>query len=238
MSSTYDPHEPKIFRRGITDVRVIAAYKHFESLRLTGKACHISKDTVVSVLKRNGIEQKKTAKLSTKASYNPINKYSSFAKWHEKHAKDKDLPNGVTAMAKLAGVSVDTVKCYFYRRRKAAGKILRSLPDLRHLHLVFEDIEGKTFESNHLVEYRFVIDRYSERAALQGTVSFPDPAYEVTAVIPSIEVFASRVKEAFTSAQERSTQPGKPPKDRHAPERRPRASHTSPEGSLEGSQDN
>lgn len=233
MSSTYDPHEPKILRRGISEQRVIAAYRHFNSLRLAGKACGISKDTVVAVLKRNGIEQTKAVRLPASASYNPKNRYSDFAKWHKEHARDTDLPNSVTAMAKLAGVSVDTVKCYFYRRRKAASKILRALPDIRHLALTLEDIEGKTFESKHLTEYRYVIDRYSERAALQGTVSFNDPAYEVTAVIPSIETFASRVKAAFTSAQERSTQPGKPPKSRREPKRQPPASHTSPEGSPE-----
>jgi hypothetical protein len=238
VSSTYDPHEPKIFRRGISDARVIAAYKHFGSLRLAGKACNIAKDTVVAVLKRNGIEQKKTTVLPPKASYNPKKIYSDFAKWHKLHASDTDLPNSISAMAKLAGVSADTVKCYFYRRRKAAAKILRALPDLRHLALTLEDIEGKTFETKHLVEYRYVIDRYSERAALQGKVSFPDPAYEVTAVIPSIELFASRIREAATSAPASSSPQGKPARDRRAKAHPPRAERTGPEESPAEPSDN
>jgi lambda repressor-like predicted transcriptional regulator len=174
--------------------KVIAAYKHFGSLRLAGKACGISKDTVKEVLRRSGISQQRSATLPPKASYNPKRLYSDFALWHRAHAKDKDLPTSVTALAKLAGVSVDTVKCYFYRRRKQAAKILRALPDLRKLDLQFEDIEGKLFKSKHLVEYRYIIDRYSERAAIQGELGFVDPAYEVTAIIPSIELFALRIK--------------------------------------------
>jgi hypothetical protein len=207
--SDYDRKELKILKRGISAEKVIAAYKHFGSLRKTGKACHISKDTVAYVLERYGVEQKITTMLPAKASYNPKNFYSVFALWHKEHAQDVDLPSSVTAMAKLANVSIDTVKCYFYRRRKQAALILRSLPDLRHLPLTLEDIGGKVFESKNLVEYRYVIDRYSERGALQGKVSFPDPAFEVTALIPSIELFASRVRELATSTPERSTRPRK-----------------------------
>ena len=192
--SDYDPHELKIVRRGVSVQKVIAAYKHFGSLRLAGKACGIAKDTVAEVLRREGIEQIRTTKLPSKISYNPKKMYSDFAKWHKSHMKDNALPRSISAMAKLAGVSANTVKCYFYRRRKQAAKILHELPDLRHLNLQFEDIEGKSFASHDLVEYRFVIDRYSERAALQGTIGFTDPAYEVTAIIPSIEQFAERIR--------------------------------------------
>ena len=214
--SDYDPREMKIFRRGISPQKVIAAYQHFGSLRLAGKACGIAKDTVLAVLKRYGIEQKRSVVLPQKASYNPKKLYSDFAKWHKDHAKDKNLPSSVTAMARLAGVSVDTVKCYFYRRRKAAGMLLRELPDLRHLSLSLQDIEGKVFETKSLVEYRYVIDRYSERAAIQGKIGIPDPAYEVTAVIPSIEIFAMRVRQAAISSQASSSMQAKHAKDHPA----------------------
>ena len=53
--SDYDPKELKILRRGVTVKKVIAAYRHFGSLRLAGDACGISKDTVAEVLRREGI---------------------------------------------------------------------------------------------------------------------------------------------------------------------------------------
>jgi transposase len=198
---SYDRHELKIIRRGVSPQKVISAYKYFASLRKAAKACNISKDTVVAVLKRYGIPQKKITRLPQKASYNPRKLYSAFALWHKVHAKDKNLPNSVSEIAKLAGVSADTVKCYFYRRRKAAAALLQSLPNLRDLDLTLEDIEGNDFQTKSLTEYRYVIDKYSERAAMQGKVFIEGTtAFEVTAIIPSIEQFVSRVRAIATSA--------------------------------------
>jgi hypothetical protein len=193
MNNTYDKHEIKVFRHGLSPRKVIAAYKHFGSLRKAAKVCSISKDTVREILKRYEVPQITKASLPKRASYNPKKLYSDFALWHKAHANDKDLPTSVTAIALLAGVSSDVVKCYFYRRRKDAARILNELPDLRKLPIDLEDIEGKIFSTKKLKSYRFAIDRFSERAALQGFVK-NDPEREVTALIPSITVFAKRVR--------------------------------------------
>jgi hypothetical protein len=198
MSDEYDRKELKIVRRGISVQKVLAAYAHFGSLRLVGKACNISKDTVKNVLDRYHIPQQKRISMPEKVSYNPKRLYSNFALWLQDHSKEIPeiaLYGGLKEIERLSGASADTVKCYFYRRRKQAAKILRLLPDLRKLDLSLEDIEGKVFETKNLVEYKYLIDRYSERAALQGKIAFPDPAYEITAIIPSIELFAKRIKE-------------------------------------------
>jgi hypothetical protein len=192
MSDDYNPNEMKIIKRGVSVSKVLAAYKHFGSLRPTAKACGISKDTVKEVLKRNGVAQTKKTYLPKRASYNPKKLYSDFALWHKEHANDKDLPSSVQELAQLAGVSADTVKCYFYRRRKQAAKILQDLPNLANLNITLEDIEGKNFNTQNLLEYRYVIDRYSERAALQGKLDGESPI-EVTAIIPSITIFAKRI---------------------------------------------
>jgi hypothetical protein len=193
MSDGYDRHEIKVFRRGLKPQKVIAAYKHFGSLRKTAKVCGISKDTVKEILERYEVVQITKANLPKKASYNPKKFYSDFALWHKAHANDKDLPTSVTAIAALAGVTSNIVKCYFYRRRKDAAKLLNGLPDLRKLALLLEDIEGKSFSTKKLRNYRFAIDRFSERAALQGFLK-DEPDHEVTAIIPSITVFADRVR--------------------------------------------
>ena len=188
--SNFDPHEMKIIHRGVSIEKVIAAYKHFGSLRKAASACSISKDTVKAVLIRYKVPQPR-ATLPSKASYNPKNLYSDFAKWHKAHAADKNLPHGRADIAKLAGVSVNVVKCYFYRRRRAARKMLSSLPDLRKLSVPLEDIEGVKFDSLKLTSYRYAVERYSQRAALQGNLK---AVGEVTVLIPSIEQFAGRVK--------------------------------------------
>ena len=188
--SEYDPHEMKIIRRGVSIEKVIAAYKHFGSLRKAAHVCNISKDTVNAVILRYKVPHL-VASLPTKASYNPRTHYSTFAKWHQAHASDPNLPHSLGGIAKLSGVNANVVKCYFYRRRKDARKILMSLPDLRKLSLTLEDIEGKTFNSRELEMYRYAIDRYSARAALQGKLEYIG---EVTVLIPSIEQFAKRVK--------------------------------------------
>jgi hypothetical protein len=188
--SDYDPHELKIIRRGVSIDKVIAAYRHFGSLRKTAAVCKISKDTVAAVILRYKVPHL-VATLPSQASYNPRTRYSTFAKWHKAHSGDPALPHSLAALAKLSGENTNVVKCYFYRRRKEARKILSSLPDLRKLKLSLEDIEGHVFRSSGLENYRYAIDRYSERAALQGELELFG---EVTVLIPSIDQFAKRVK--------------------------------------------
>jgi len=185
----YDRHELKIIRRGVSIDKVIAAYKHFGSLRKAAAVCHISKDTVKAVLRRYNVEGV-SASLPKKASYNPRTHYSTFAKWHQAHVDDPGLPYSRSELAKLAGVSVEVVHCYFYRRRKDARKLLASLPDLRDLDIPLQDIEGVNFKSYELSHYRYAIDRYARRAAIQGSIELTG---EVTILIPSIELFARRV---------------------------------------------
>jgi len=222
--SDYDRREMKIVRRGVSLDKVVAVYRHFGSLRKTGQVCGIAKDTVAAVLRRRGIELVQTVALPQNPSHSPKRKYSTFAKWHVEHIHDSDIPNSVSAIAKLAGVSADTVKCYFYRRRRAAAKILGALPNLRHLDLVLEDIEGKTFETKYLVDYKYIVDWNSERAAIQGRVTFPDPAYEATALIPSIEQFAARVRAISASA--RLSAPKKPSTSRPEKPQRQTPAHS------------
>jgi len=222
MSDEYDRHELKTVRHGLKIEKVIAAYQHFGSLRKAAKACGISKDTVVTILKRSGVAQTHMAVLPDKASYNPLSIYSKFAVWHKDHAHDKNLPSSIQGLAKLAGVSCDTVKCYFYRRRKIVSDMLKTLPDLRKLELTLIDIEGNEFNSKRLLEYKYEIDRYSERANVRGTVEFLDPAYEVIVPIASVEQFVRRVKAIATSSRVSSSRKGKPSSSR--PSRAPKPS--------------
>lgn len=208
MSENYDRHEMKIIRRGVSVKKVIAAYRYFGSLRKAASACGISKDTVNAVLLRYEVEKAKHAVLPASASYNPKTRYSDFAKWHKAHADEEDLPHSVSGLAALAKVNPNVVKCYFYRRRQGARKILRSMPNLMALPIILEDIEGARIKTSDLADYHFAIDRYSEKAVLQGHMK-GDGAIEVTVLIPSIEVFASRVKKA-TSKSERLSPQGKP----------------------------
>lgn len=192
--SDYDPHELRVVRNGLNPQKVIAAYNHFGSLGKTAKACGISKTAVTHVLQRYGTGQKKKAKLPGKVALAPNKKYTDFARWHSAHLNDPDLPYGITAIAKLAGVSVDTVKCYLYRRRRMAAKALASLPDLRKLPIALEDIEGNVFETSSLVEYRYVIDRFAAKAAICGKI-LECSTGEITAIIPSIEQFCNRIRD-------------------------------------------
>jgi hypothetical protein len=193
--SNYDRHELKIIRRGVSIDKVITAYKHFGSFRKAGEVCGISKDTVDEVIKRYNVPRL-VAVLPKKTSYNPRTHYSDFAKWHQAHVEDADLPHSLAEFAKRSGVNVNVVKCYFYRRRKDARKILANLPDLRKLNLQLQDIEGHVFDSSGLGDYHYAIDRYSQRAALQGKLG----EVEVTVLIPSIDRFASRVRKLNASA--------------------------------------
>ncbi len=189
MNGDYDPHELKIIRRGVSIKKVIAAYKHFGSLREAGRRCGISADTVAEVLRRNNVSQLNAA-LPKKLSYYPRRGYSKFAKWVQAHKDDANLPYSVKAIASLADVSYETARCFFRRRRACARKILESLPDLRDFHASLEDIEERQFFTDELASYHYAIERYAQRAVLQGKIA----TGEVTVLIPSIEQFAARVK--------------------------------------------
>lgn len=190
----YDPHEMKVIRRGVSPSKVIALYKHFGSLRPVAKICGIAPATVSAVLKRYGISQTSKVSMPKKVSYSSRKLYGDFAMWLKLHSEDDNLPSSVSALAKLSGTSIDSVKCYFYRRRKQSAKILRSLPDLRKLQLSVEDIGGRSYLTKDLINYHYVIDRYSEKAAIQGTILYLGTVCEITAIIPSIEQFAERVR--------------------------------------------
>ena len=177
----------------VSTSKLIAAYRHFGSLRPAARSCGISKDLARKILMAQGVEKPK-AFFPKKPSYNPKRRYSDFAKWHKDHASDPNLPFSLKEIASLAGVSENVARCYFYRRRKQARAILSELPDLRKVNLVLEDIEGKKFSSRTLGPYHYAIHRYSERAAIQGTVE----GKEVTVVIASIDQFASRVRKAIS----------------------------------------
>jgi len=146
------------------------------------------------VLIRFGVKAPGTV-LPRKASYHPKRQYSDFAKWHKAHLDDRGLPHSLTALASLAGVNVNVVKCYFYRCRKKAREELSSLPDLRTVPILLEDIEGLVFDSRSLASYHYAIDRFSQKAALQGTLK---DVGEVTVLIPSVEMFVKRVKKALS----------------------------------------
>jgi hypothetical protein len=120
MSSTYDPHELKIIRRGVSIDKVIAAYKHFGSYRKAAEVCGIAKGTVKAVVERYHVVAL-PASLPRKASYHPKRHYSDFAKWHKAHMNDKNLPHSLAEFASLANSNVNIVKCYFYRCRKETG---------------------------------------------------------------------------------------------------------------------
>jgi hypothetical protein len=195
MSSTYDPHELKIIRRGVSIDKVIAAYKHFGSYRKAAEVCGIAKGTVKAVVERYHVVAL-PASLPRKASYHPKRHYSDFAKWHKAHMNDKNLPHSLAEFASLANSNVNIVKCYFYRCRKETRRVLTSLPDLRTLDVALEDIEGKLVSSATLESYHYAIDRFSQRVALQGKCK--DGA-EVTVLIPSVEQFASRVRKLTAS---------------------------------------
>ena len=193
--SDYNPHELKIIRRGVSIDKVIAAYKHFGSYRKAAIVCNISKDTVKTVVLRYNVKAD-SAKIPNKASYHPKRHYSDFAKWHKAHINDKNLPHSISEFASLSGVNVNIVRCYFYRCRKESRRVLSELPDLRKLSIILEDIEGKTFSSSEIKSYQYAIDRYSQRAAIQGALA---TGAEVTVLIPSIEKFSSRIKKLSTS---------------------------------------
>jgi len=232
--STYDPHELRIKRRGVSIDKVIAAYKHFGSLRKAAKVCGISKDTVKSVIRRYNITLPEV-QLPSEASYNPKTHYSDFAIWHKEHAHDEGLPHSIAGLAKLSGVKPNVVKCYFYRRRKEAREILNALPDLRLLDVPLKDIEGMIVKSNEFLTYRYAIDRYSERAAIQANAEYIG---EVTILIPSIDQFASRIRKLTSEVE------GPGASKSHSPSGRPRM-HSRPEapsqpekpGSLEEPQE-
>jgi hypothetical protein len=188
----YDPKATRVYKQGITAQKVIAAFKHFGSLRMAGKVCGISKETVKRILKEHEVALTPKAIPPEKVNYDPTKPYSPLAKWLKEHSDDKDFPRSFKIIAERSGATRDSVKCYFYRRRKEAAKLLRKLPDLRKVSVELVDLEEKPFLTTSLSSYTYSIDRFASCAVLTGKFAASDKAM-VAAVIPSIETFAKRV---------------------------------------------
>lgn len=194
----YDNHELKTVRHGTSPKKVIAAYKHFGSFRKAAESCGVNKGTAKLIISRYAPDLLAHAKLPPKASYNVRNVYSKFAKWHKANADNEQLTRSLGEMAKLAGVSSDTVKCYFYRRRKSAAKLLKSLPKLQDIELELDDLEGSAFSTKSIIAYHFAIDRYSEKATIVGTRKIAESEIPFVAIVPSIELFVKRIKDELS----------------------------------------
>lgn len=218
----------KTVKRGISEERVVATYRHFKSLRKTGEICGIDKDTVRRILKFHEVEY--TAKPNVSYLRRGNVPYSSFIKWLRAQPEGVKLPRSANELAKLSGITANTIRCYFYRRRKIVKQSLESLADLRKLDIELVDFLGETYSSRDIVSYNFSLDRYSLIGTLVARLK-DDTNREFP--IPDVTLFAKRVNEVSESTLPKKTHPS----NRHSSSHRASSKHSETEVTPEQTSD-
>lgn len=131
-----------------------------KSLTATSRALGIDYKTLKRVLRDNNIDYSTPRKV-TLNYHRTDNNRSKFAQWLKEHP-DAKLPANMKEISRITGLSYDTVRCYFRRRRDATQKLLESLPDLRTLPgLIIENELGHNIRTDDIKKYRYYWDRYN-----------------------------------------------------------------------------
>lgn len=120
--------KPKIMqkRKDLFIEKVWRAYQSFGSCRKAAPYLGVSYQTVRRYLKEAGYELHKRGGEHAKGKSIPSYHFGCLANWLREHPGEK-LPRSPQDIAELTGCSLNAVKSYLYRRRKAARKASSSV---------------------------------------------------------------------------------------------------------------
>jgi len=148
-------------QRGMTDERIVQAYKYAGNIRKAAQVLRISRDSVGRVLKERGVSKPAGGSFK-KGHYYPSLHTGCFAEYLKRHPNVK-LPRSSKAMAYITGCSVDAVKSYLYRMRRFERRRAKALPDLRTLPIALVSRGGDPFLTSDCERYDLRVDDYDFR---------------------------------------------------------------------------
>ena len=147
--------------------RIKRTYQVIQSTRKVAELLGISHDSVLRSLHDQGVEVKRQSQQTlARAKTRPLaRRYSRIAVWLERH-KDRRLPRSYAKLSQVSGATVDSIKCFLYRRRKKLMKVLEELPSLRDKRIVLVTTEDVKVRGDEVLSYEWHIDRFSLEVSL------------------------------------------------------------------------
>lgn len=190
-SGTKKKTRTRVVRTPMLERRIILAYNRYPSLRQTATLVGASKDFVLAVLRKHGIDSRAKTTARVRLTGREGRETGRIAKWLRENA-DRKLPRDYRHIARRAGVSYNALKCYFYRRRRQIKIELDSIPSLQALNATLRTPLGKDVSTAAFATYRFLIDRFSLEVWLEARLENGEIA---AFPIPKWEDFVKRAKE-------------------------------------------
>ena len=129
---------------------LIKLYKEYGTITAVAKFLNMNRKTLNSYYRKYNIPITKGHPKNTSHK-----KWNSLMKWYKEN--QITLPRSVTKIAKLSGCSIDSVKCFFYRKRKEMKNFIASLPDLRKTQIKIKGI----FPINYAKSYELTFDKWT-----------------------------------------------------------------------------
>jgi len=179
--------------------RVRKTYVALGSLRKTAKALDTSYGTIRRALIDSGGVPKVSHPRVWRDKDSREKSYGRIASWLASHG-DRKIPRDYHALSLASGASIDGIKCYFYRRRKAIRERLRLLPDLRDPRIALTDDRGRLTRGDQIARYEYHVDRFSLEVGIVATTTGGESIF--LPVVPPMKLreFRAQVKAALSGA--------------------------------------
>ena len=151
-------------RKDVTEEKVAEIYTRTRSTFKVAMELKISTSTAARCVRALGLSLNGRSSGKTKAGKS----YSAFAKWLRRNPGAK-LPRKPSEIAKLTNCTIDSVKSYLKRRKKAAELMEQALPDLTDVKLVLRTLQGIYVRTRDLRKVRVTCNYATMEYEIQGT---------------------------------------------------------------------
>jgi hypothetical protein len=167
-------------------------YMVTRSIRRTAKIIGTSYGTVREALKDTGGVPKLERSYIRPRSGPGEN--SRISEWLHDH-KDRRIPRNYSTLSLASGATVDSIKCYFYRKRKALKARLLAIPSLRDERIALIDIDERIISGSDILSYEYHVDRMTLEVTIiaklrDGSIS--------TVSVQELKPFITSVQEALS----------------------------------------
>jgi hypothetical protein len=174
--------------------RVIKTYRVFHSVRKVAALVGTNKDAVSVILRQHKIDTKAPVKVRPPSTPRQAN--GRIATWLKAHGNRK-LPRDYKNLAEVIGVSHGALRTFFYRRRLAVRKVIKSLPELKALHgVTLVSLEGRIFGVDEIAAYTYVLDKFTLEVHISAKLTTGEhllcPVTDLKAFAQALKAYAGK----------------------------------------------
>jgi molybdenum-dependent DNA-binding transcriptional regulator ModE len=159
----------------LPEEKILRAYQVFGSLRKAGEVLGISYQTVRRCLKEHGAEMKPVGAAYRKGKRYVAGHRGVVARLLREHPEVR-LPRSYEGIQRLIKeklgeeASLDSIRTYLYRRRKAEKERMKELGDLRKLSGLLRLVDGRSVPFRAIDSYEMKLDYHTFRYKISGVL--------------------------------------------------------------------